>query len=235
MPPPKRRYQPTLTTYLHRQSLHRDPLSPTTANKNNTPHKPKRPDHTLPTHVQSNLLNVGMRVRKAIPEGYKTSAAKPASSADKAHPRPAELAPFCGLDCVGGFGWGRCGVEGVENASVEQRGGADESMEVDEDLTPWVSQETGATGVSVESLPSVADRKCAGNTRKRTWEEDEEAEGEMIGVAAAFPAPHIGFAGRRGVRAGGRRRQMRVGGSGVGIMPGCEEVDFGEAAFLRPL
>ncbi|CAK7273080.1 hypothetical protein SEPCBS57363_005472 [Sporothrix epigloea] len=84
----------------------------------------------LPPSVQANLLAVGMRVRKSVPEGYKTkgmdgpsarptaatgTAYKPSySSCNVAHPTPAlsqstsatqrELTPFCGLHKVGGLG-----------------------------------------------------------------------------------------------------------------------------------
>ncbi|KAK3335435.1 ribonucleotide reductase inhibitor-domain-containing protein [Cercophora scortea] len=77
----------------------------------------------LPHHIQSSLINVGMRVRKSVPEGYKTgggggiyptfslwsessSDLKPTPSA----PLPArqtsamrELTPFCGINKVGGL------------------------------------------------------------------------------------------------------------------------------------
>lgn len=74
---------------------------------------PRQP--ILPPNVQSNLLSVGMRVRKSVPEGYKTSG----SSAfklwtDDAVPSPTtkitssrvasrELLPFCGINRVGGL------------------------------------------------------------------------------------------------------------------------------------
>ncbi|CAK7566349.1 MAG: hypothetical protein SEPTF4163_004289 [Sporothrix epigloea] len=84
----------------------------------------------LPPSVQANLLAVGMRVRKSVPEGYKTkgmdgpsarptaatgTAYKPSySSYNVANPTPAssqltsttqrELTPFCGLHKVGGLG-----------------------------------------------------------------------------------------------------------------------------------
>ncbi|KAK1763620.1 putative ribonucleotide reductase [Phialemonium atrogriseum] len=82
----------------------------------------------LPAHVQSNLLNVGMRVRKSVPEGYKTGSSysafalwadadadagsSPPSTAPTPTPTPAagsalssrrELLPFCGIHKVGGL------------------------------------------------------------------------------------------------------------------------------------
>ncbi|KAH6605298.1 ribonucleotide reductase inhibitor [Trichoderma cornu-damae] len=70
----------------------------------------------LPDNVQANLLSVGMRVRKSVPEGYKTAgtsafklwtdSTKPgAAKATVAAAKPAsrELLPFCGINKVGGL------------------------------------------------------------------------------------------------------------------------------------
>ncbi|KAI1417367.1 ribonucleotide reductase inhibitor-domain-containing protein [Hypoxylon sp. FL1857] len=82
----------------------------------------------LPASVQANLLSVGMRVRKSVPEGYKTGNYsafalwdessncnfKPSStthttmgegrSRANAISTPRELLPFCGIHKVGGLG-----------------------------------------------------------------------------------------------------------------------------------
>lgn len=76
----------------------------------------------LPAETQSNLLNVGMRVRKSVPEGYKTgnaysafdlfndlgttkvSASAPISRAPSSScPSQRELLPFCGINKIGGL------------------------------------------------------------------------------------------------------------------------------------
>ncbi|KFH47536.1 hypothetical protein ACRE_016280 [Hapsidospora chrysogenum ATCC 11550] len=76
----------------------------------------------LPASVESNLLSVGMRVRKSVPEGYKvggTSAFKlwtdntplptssrpaaPSSSSAAYRAVSRELLPFCGINKVGGL------------------------------------------------------------------------------------------------------------------------------------
>ncbi|CAG7554881.1 unnamed protein product [Fusarium equiseti] len=71
----------------------------------------------LPSNVQANLLSVGMRVRKSVPEGYKTvgtSAFKlwtdnaPVKTINNTTRAPAkgasrELLPFCGINRVGGL------------------------------------------------------------------------------------------------------------------------------------
>ncbi|KAH8750191.1 ribonucleotide reductase inhibitor-domain-containing protein [Diaporthe sp. PMI_573] len=79
----------------------------------------------LPADTQSHLLNVGMRVRKSVPEGYKTGSynafslwsdndattklkdmAGPAPAPARAPPSASsqqELLPFCGINKVGGL------------------------------------------------------------------------------------------------------------------------------------
>jgi hypothetical protein len=70
----------------------------------------------LPANVQANLLSVGMRVRKSVPEGYKTVGdsafklwtdnTKPGAaraSVVAAKPISRELLPFCGINKVGGL------------------------------------------------------------------------------------------------------------------------------------
>ncbi|GKU03841.1 ribonucleotide reductase inhibitor [Fusarium langsethiae] len=78
--------------------------------------KPLQP--VLPSTVQANLLSVGMRVRKSVPEGYKTvgtSAFKlwtdnaPVNTTKTTARVPTkgasrELLPFCGINRVGGLG-----------------------------------------------------------------------------------------------------------------------------------
>ncbi|KAF3765151.1 hypothetical protein M406DRAFT_106951 [Cryphonectria parasitica EP155] len=89
--------------------------------------RPSRP--VLPTDTQSNLLNVGMRIRKSVPEGYKTggpySALALFDDLDRRQPAltvvptpigtthipssssyttaQRELLPFCGINKVGGL------------------------------------------------------------------------------------------------------------------------------------
>lgn len=75
----------------------------------------------LPASVESNLLSVGMRIRKSVPEGYKVSgtsafklwtdntplptSSRPAAPSSSAAHRAVsrELLPFCGINKVGGL------------------------------------------------------------------------------------------------------------------------------------
>ncbi|KAK4902286.1 hypothetical protein LTR27_001189 [Elasticomyces elasticus] len=101
----KKQYQAPITSYFssgngERLQSSRSPLSP-----------------PLDAATQASLLSVGMRVRKSVPEGYKThktldmdgfpfptpasSTAPPRTSYNPAPSR--ELTPFCGLHKIGGL------------------------------------------------------------------------------------------------------------------------------------
>lgn len=144
----KRPFQPAITSYFPIQddddfdfdSEDDDlrGLNPTTRLR--PQHHARAPQHShketlapqVPGHVQSDLLQVGMRVRKSVPEGYKTNnnkmmalpsiqttlSNKPSSTTtttmtlDVKPPRgpipgdvlhQRELLPFCGLHKIGGY------------------------------------------------------------------------------------------------------------------------------------
>jgi hypothetical protein len=127
--------------------------------------RPLKP--TVPDHVQSLLINVGMRVRKSVPEGYKThkslsvttinymhpgsipqhASDLPASSAPELYSKPSELAPFCGLHKIGGF----------SSQPTSSAPGLSHS------------QSTIASSISTPQTPQT-------NTRKRNYAEDMDAE-----------------------------------------------------------
>lgn len=108
----KRQFQPSNQTTLNSYFNHAPNASP--LERCRSPMSPP-----LDAETEAGLINVGMRVRKSVPEGYKThktiehaglaihSSAPPASSAP-ARPslspmRSNELQPFCGLHKIGGW------------------------------------------------------------------------------------------------------------------------------------
>ena len=121
----------------------------------------------LPSTVQANLLSVGMRVRKSVPEGYKTighSAFKlwtdntPISNgAPTATMRASsrELLPFCGINKVGGLD--------------SQAPFVDDLPDLDAVPELTMSQE------SVESNPGEP-------SRKRYYSDDEEDDRPTVWV-----------------------------------------------------
>ncbi|KAM0323135.1 hypothetical protein ACHAQA_008985 [Verticillium albo-atrum] len=138
----------------------------------------------IPASVQTNLLSVGMRVRKSVPEGYKTGsysafklwsdAAIPSSKPLPAFKAPAqrELLPFCGIHNVGGF--------------ASQPAPADDDYDYDGSMAevPDIDDVPGLTS-SQESVESTV----ATSSRKRIHDDDEEnAETESLQVPARFQA-----------------------------------------------
>lgn len=116
--------QRQITSFFERKTTSSSDNSPPTDYTSGTLSPP------LPGSVQANLLSVGMRVRKSVPEGYKTghkfggfslwadSAAPPTQSSPSdgssqlpassrlevsATSSPRELLPFCGINKIGGL------------------------------------------------------------------------------------------------------------------------------------
>ncbi|KAL4982094.1 ribonucleotide reductase inhibitor-domain-containing protein [Aspergillus falconensis] len=117
----RRRFQPPITTFFTPSSDTNSCSSPSHLSYNHYSAVTNSPTPVVPAKVQASLLSVGMRVRKAIADGYKTHHAK----ADKyttfscdhnnndtskatratttpttiynAPSAPSELAPFCGM------------------------------------------------------------------------------------------------------------------------------------------
>ncbi|KAI0203244.1 ribonucleotide reductase inhibitor-domain-containing protein [Astrocystis sublimbata] len=145
---------------------------------------------SLPASVQSNLLSVGMRVRKSVPEGYKTgsyaafalwdesdagtteTAAAVATAATmgegqrsraNAFSSPRELLPFCGINKVGGM---NTQPPPSSPSSTYQPHFSCDGMGLD-DMPGLIS--------SQESVQSSAS-SITGPSRKRYFVEDEENE-----------------------------------------------------------
>lgn len=120
----KRPFQPSVDSYFHHATKETNCLAV-------TPYVESTSVPTLPPAIQSSLLNVGMRVRKSIPEGYKTCAkswaclstdaeshhsgavvegtgrsipfpSPSSASSSQRSARPSELMPYCGQLHVGG-------------------------------------------------------------------------------------------------------------------------------------
>ncbi|KAM0461985.1 hypothetical protein ACHAPV_002517 [Trichoderma viride] len=148
----------------------------------------------LPANVQANLLSVGMRVRKSVPEGYKTTgtsafklwtdstrpgevkaassspmvaAAKPASVISR------ELLPFCGINKVGGLD--------TQPEFVYDEG----------DIEVPALDEIPELSMSQESTDSVE----SGPSRKRFFDEQDDLQvqswdGDDAGSYRAIAVPH---------------------------------------------
>ncbi|KAI4593475.1 hypothetical protein KJ359_009366 [Pestalotiopsis sp. 9143b] len=201
--------------------------------------------------VQANLLSVGMRVRKAIPEGYKTGGycafslwdennnaktktvsapTKPAYDAPRssrgaaaAATTPRELLPFCGIHKIGGMDTQKSAADDFA-FSLPATGGDGPLglLDMDEEAVPGLT----LSQESVESNDSVDSSR----TRKRFFAADDDEDDEEEEAVE-----HLQDLGN------GRRmatpRKARFRGK-FGETVGQENVmvvdDFEEASFLDP-
>ncbi|KAI8624905.1 hypothetical protein F5Y19DRAFT_452238 [Xylariaceae sp. FL1651] len=173
--------------------------STSTQYPDNTPH--------LPASVQANLLSVGMRVRKSVPEGYKTGNYNAFSLWDENHSQPAaetmvegqrsranaistprELLPFCGIHKVGGLGTQSedhprmppmLGMNaGPSTTPLYQSIFGVDEISMDDDVPELTSSQE-----SVESSTSLASGITGARTRKRFFIEDEgDAQGSGLQI-----------------------------------------------------
>ncbi|GAW16440.1 hypothetical protein ANO14919_058680 [Xylariales sp. No.14919] len=165
---------------------------------------PQRPDSApnLPPSIQANLLSVGMRVRKSVPEGYKTGSysafalwddsdtdtvtetmVEGQRSRANAFSSPRELLPFCGINKVGGLATQPEGHSpilpgmrtGVSATPAYQPGFGFAGTDMDDMPGLTSSQESIASSTSSITPPPGA------RTRKRFFveDEDEQAPGQL--------------------------------------------------------
>ncbi|KAK7914419.1 hypothetical protein PG985_012122 [Apiospora marii] len=147
---------------------------------------------------QANLLSVGMRVRKAVPEGYKTGtysafalwdeagnemagagAGDTGRSRANAVSTPRELLPFCGINKVGGLGTQSSTETFSFNAtapSYQTTIRSADAMDSDDGL-PGLTMSQDST----DSNGSASSGVTGARTRKRIFIEDEEDAPEMPG------------------------------------------------------
>ncbi|KAL1880426.1 hypothetical protein Plec18167_003830 [Paecilomyces lecythidis] len=173
----RRRFQAPITSYFASagptapQNNHNDngASSPLSHHNYSAPTYSASP--ALPHKVQSSLLTVGMRVRKSVPEGYKTEAPKPSvyalAAAKESTSRGyvasrtsyAELAPFCGIHKIGNLA--------VQTFPTPAAGFGAASEQVSTD-------EGDAFSLPSSSQDSIASSIPAPNPHKRTYDEDFE-------------------------------------------------------------
>lgn len=164
----KRPFQPSVDSYFHHASKEINSLGVTLHHDSTAVPKP-------PPAIQSSLLNVGMRVRKSVPEGYKTCAKSQSHSsidAENRHrsgiepwrlgtaARPRELMPYCGILHVGGH----------ENQPVEAENDL-APLEFVSDASDLMSSQEFATSMSIAPVfPSPRNKKRPLDDLSGCWE-----------------------------------------------------------------
>lgn len=215
----KRPFQPAITSYFARyddldSDNDDDPrgLNPSSRPQAYHQHAAPRLAPPVPGHVQADLLQVGMRVRKSVPEGYKTHSTKMSNlpsiqttlskpptttiSLDLKAPRDPvpdafvhqrELLPFCGLHKIGGFAeqpTTNIHLYAGVDASTGQRPPHMFPLPAEAFSQPFSSQDSGYGSDIVRSNPG-----------KRSWRDEDDARLDISGSQFFFAVP--------GMRSGG--------------------------------
>ncbi|KAI7564490.1 hypothetical protein KC317_g7024 [Hortaea werneckii] len=269
----KRPFQPSITSYFDQRpgpsssapassasaSASANSRRPTTENAWDA-YSPPILSPPVPEETQASLLSVGMRVRKSVPEGYKThktlgdgmgrveggfdagglGSKVPSSSA------PAKV----GRGRVGGGGIGTatrggrelmpfCGLHEVGGLGVSSSfGGAEQDEEEDEEDVPGLTWSQETVGSSQGSLVGAGLAMGAGysglrtESKKRTFEEEMEEEMDAYFDGGTGEAAEMEQFGVVGRKIAKPRGAVgRKGGNGSGGVEG----DFEEASFLAPM
>ena len=176
----KRPFQPSITSFFGRRDSRDDSQRTKLARSTNQPSSVP----VLPDTVQSSLLNVGMRIRKSVPEGYKNRAEArfqpdPArdqrleqssslcgiNASTRVPMKFSELAPFCGIHKIGGHA-----VQPASHALPYHL----PDLQFDDDGSSAVSSSQGsqASTISSESLPPTL--PYAARSQKRRFDDEDE-------------------------------------------------------------
>ncbi|KAI0863474.1 ribonucleotide reductase inhibitor-domain-containing protein [Xylaria cubensis] len=167
------------------------------------PSTTQRLDSTqLPAYVQTNLLSVGMRIRKSVPEGYKTgnynafalwdesdtgsttltsTMGEGQRSRANAFSSPRELLPFCGIHRVGGLD-----IQSGDDRPIPSTF----RLPAGTSTTPAYNPIFGVNGTDIDDMPGLTSSQesvesnassitsppgvSGAGTRKRFFVEDED-------------------------------------------------------------
>jgi hypothetical protein len=241
----KKPFQPSITSYFARADRQNGLSAPPTLS---TP--------ALEEHIQVSLAQVGMRIRKAVPEGYKTQKAvstyTPASAPITTmtiSSRPSELLPFCGLHKIGGLSVQPMpAVSAYEPINVF----SDTSNPLADFGTPFASQESAISTGSV-TIPAAAPlRQISSNKRSHSSDEEEQdpdypdfdqfififPDTAPSATRSRYPISHTIMPDLTAIsssRAYAKPKSRRKGSNIVTQDFSGSDMDFDDASFLTPL
>jgi hypothetical protein len=231
----KRQYQSSINSYFQRDGSKQTELG-------SLSHQLSPMSPPLPAETQSSLLSVGMRVRKSVPEGYKTHKtmateefpfpstapvnavqARPAYTATNSR----ELAPFCGLHKIGGLS--------NQTSFTAPPSSAPPAFHIRRDSNGSMP----GLSMSQSTLPftqdSVMSNVAPALSNKRSYEEDIEDDLDAYFDEVEAQEHMAPAEGRRFATLKTSRRKQMNGGVGVYTSTIGIAEDFEEAPFLAPL
>lgn len=242
----KRQFQPSISSYFGR--IPSDVANPGDTHTVDT--APSTHFPILPATIQSSLLNVGMRVRKSVPEGYQirmkiSRSCGPAASYEDLLPTledpsslPSKstsayggLLPYCGILKVGGL--------------------ATQPVTVEEDLPPlhfddeWSlpsSSQVSDASLAMTAIPMpFAGPSQTFKKRRREDADDEDLDLEYQSVSPrSRPISHTPMPNLDQIRPIAQPKSRRkvsmanVIDGGIGESEMIDVEDFGEAPFFHP-
>lgn len=241
----RRRFQPPITTFFTSTASNpQDDFSPSVSH-NHYSATTYSPMPVVSAKTQTNLLNAGMRVRKAVAEGYKTKSMPADSDINPIKENKllrttshAELAPFCGIVKSGGGGNASrdLGVNPIAEPVIQSNGNGD-ALGYSYEQNYIKNDDGDAFSLPPSSQISESTVSVSTTGVKRGFEDEFEDESDLTSPfnsssPAAFNpmlgrtivAPGLGF--QRRLHA--RQNQGHTDNGGVGM----DVDDFEDAEFL---
>lgn len=232
----KRQFQPSIDSFFQRNG--------STSAGSGSPSRLTSPlSPPIPADTQSSLLSVGMRVRKSVPEGYKTHKTMPtpefpfpstAPAAEAAPARPnyntsnsRELAPFCGLHKVGGWS-----AQDSFTAPPSSAPAAFPHPNDIESSVPALSASQSTLQSTQSSMMSTTSSNKPANKRSYDDEVEQDMDAYFDEVEAQEQMPPIGSRPIAKLKRSPRKAAM--GTTSVNYQSAIEG-DFEDAPFLAPM
>lgn len=235
---------------FQRQITHFFPSSLSSTDRNSYYSDVKWPSSQSPAFdeedasVQASLLSVGMRIRKAVPEGYKTRKSQLFTDSTPVAPtaipmlpaptKPAELMPFCGIHKVGGLGIQESLADQLSGYSSSRSAPVDAFSMLNSGNEFFSSQESNASVIHPDSVmrnggPVGATPEVRAGAKRRLNQGDDgiESDEEDLFWTSSF-LPTTSTQGRYIAKPRSRRKAGHVA---VSTIP-MGDTEFEEASFL---